>query len=99
MTDILHLRRLLKHIEHELSSKPMKPFALHKVKRYLKGLETPKPEMLDKLSLFVGFQDWKSFKETLNGESDGLEIFEQPLSKKKNKTAASASSNPDNHSS
>lgn len=64
------LKKLLEAIEKELSFKPMKPLALKKVKDYLHGIEKPKKDTLDKLSLFVGFQDWDSFKEALNGESD-----------------------------
>ncbi len=73
-----YLRHLLDRIEHELSWKPMKPLALTKVKRYLHGVEKPKRETLDKLSLFIGFQDWNSFKATLNGETNGQENFELP---------------------
>lgn len=78
MKDKLHLRRLLFFIERELNQKPMKPVALRKVKQYLNGMEKPKQETLDKLSLFVGFQDWQSFKATLNGQTDGLVNYEDP---------------------
>lgn len=61
------LKKLLEAIEKELSFKPVKPLALKKVKNYLHGIEKPKKETLDKLSLFVGFQDWDSFKEEING--------------------------------
>ena len=61
------LKKLLEAIEKELNFKPTKPLALKKVKNYLHGIEKPKKETLDKLSLFVGFQDWDSFKEEING--------------------------------
>lgn len=64
------LKKLLEAIEKELSFKPAKPLALNKVKNYLHGIEKPKKETLDKLSLFVGFQDWDSFKEALKGSPD-----------------------------
>ena len=73
-----HLLRLLNRIEHEWSWKPMQPLALQKVKRYLHGIEKPQRQTLDKLSLFVGFQNWESFKATLNGETDGQVNFERP---------------------
>lgn len=63
------LSKLLEAVEKELNFKPAKPLALKKVKDYLHGIEKPKKETLDKLSLFVGFQDWDSFKENLDGES------------------------------
>ena len=83
MNEKHYLRRLLDRVERELNWKPMKPFALQKAKRYLHGIETPKKETLDKLSLFIGFQDWDSFKATLNGETDGQVNFKQPKNKKK----------------
>lgn len=61
------LRKLLEAVEKELSWKPLKPFAMKKVAAYLHGVEKPKRETLDKISLFVGFQDWESFKAALYG--------------------------------
>ena len=55
------LRKLREAIEGERNWKPAKPAALKKVMNYLHGIEKPKKETLDKLSLFVGFQDWESF--------------------------------------
>jgi hypothetical protein len=34
-------------------------------------IDKPKRETLDKLSLFVGFQNWEAFRSALYGESDG----------------------------
>ena len=70
------LRKLREAIEHEKNWKPAKPIALRKVMAYLHGLEKPKKENLDKLSLFVGFQDWDSFKRALHGEADASENYE-----------------------
>ena len=70
------LRKLRDAIEHEMSWKPAKPVALQKVMSYLHGLEKPKKETLDKLSLFVGFQDWESFQRALHGEADASENYE-----------------------
>lgn len=64
------LKKLLEAVERELSWKPLKPLALTKVKGYLRGTEKPKKSTLDKISLFVGFQDWDSFQEALHGEAD-----------------------------
>lgn len=61
------LRKLREAIEREKNWKPLKPLALKRVADYLHGLEKPKQETLDRLSLFVGFQDWESFKEAVNG--------------------------------
>lgn len=50
------IRLLLTHVEHKLQS------AFH---------ERPSRETLDRLALFVGFQDWESFcKETRSAEND-----------------------------
>lgn len=69
------LKKLLEAVEKELSWKPVKPVAMSKLARYLKGIEKPKRETLDKISLFVGFQDWDSFQEALKGKDDGESIF------------------------
>ena len=67
---LFELGKLKEAIEKERNWKPLKPVALKKVLAYLQGKEKPKKEMLDRLSLFVGFQDWESFKEAVHGESD-----------------------------
>jgi len=69
------LRKLRDAIESEMNWKPAKPAALKKVMAYLHGLEKPKKETLDKLSLFVGFQDWESFQTALHGEAPASENF------------------------
>lgn len=61
------LRKLREAIEQENNRKPLKPLALKRVMAYLHGLENPRRETLDRLSLFVGFQDWESFKAAVNG--------------------------------
>ena len=40
-------------------------------------LKKPNQKMLDKLSLFVGYQDWESFQEAVHGEADGLSNYEE----------------------
>ena len=65
------LKQLLDAVERELNRKPLKPVALKKIMGYLTGAESPKKETLDKISLFVGFQDWNSFREALHGDNDG----------------------------
>ena len=69
------LRKLREAIEREVNWKPAKPAALKKVLDYLHGIEKPKKETLDKLALFVGFQDWVSFRRTLNGEAGADENY------------------------
>jgi len=65
------LRKLFEAIEREVGAKPMKVPALKKVVDYLHGKEKPKKETLDRLALFVGFQDWDSFRDALHGDADG----------------------------
>lgn len=70
------LKKLRDAIERERSWKPLKPLALKKVIAYLQGLEKPKKETLDRMSLFVGFQDWDSFKDALSGDADAETNYE-----------------------
>ena len=51
--------------------------ALEKLSKYIKGTEKPKREILDKISLLVGYQDWEKFKEALHGETDGQDNFKE----------------------
>ena len=39
-------------------------------------LKRPNRKTLDRLSLFVGYQDWESFQEAVHGEADGLSNYE-----------------------
>jgi hypothetical protein len=39
-------------------------------------LHKPNRKTLDRLSLLVGFQDWDSFQEALQGEADGHTNYE-----------------------
>ncbi len=71
------LRKLREAVEREVSWKPAKPLALMRVKDYLQGKEKPKKETLDKLALFVGFQNWDAFKEALHGEADASANYEE----------------------
>ena len=71
------LKKLREAIEREMSWKPAKPLALKKVMGYIHGIEKPKKETLDKLSLFVGFQDWGSFQKALHGEADASENYDE----------------------
>ncbi len=68
---LFELRKLQKAIEKERRRKLLKPLALKKVLSYLQGKEKPRQSTLDRLSLFVGFQDWESFKDAVHGEDDG----------------------------
>jgi len=49
-------------------------------------LHKPNRKTLDRLSLLVGFQDWDSFQEALQGEADGGTNYELG-EKKPEKTA------------
>lgn len=67
---LFELRKLKEAIEKQRNRKLLKPVALKKVIAYLKGKEKPTKATLDRMSLFVGFQDWESFKEAVHGGSD-----------------------------
>lgn len=56
---------VLKKCEMHLS-----PSAIKRVWNFIEGIEKPKRETLDILSLFVGFQNWDAFKSALHGETD-----------------------------
>lgn len=71
------LRKLLEAVEREWNWKPLKPVALKKLTDYLHGLEKPRRETLDKISLFVGFQDWESFQNALHGDADAATNYER----------------------
>ncbi|MBP3839293.1 MAG: hypothetical protein ILA04_09235 [Prevotella sp.] len=51
------------------------PAALKNAWTHFVTSNKPNPETLDKLALFVGFQDWESFKAALNGEADACSNF------------------------
>jgi hypothetical protein len=70
------LKKLLEAIEREVITKPVRAVAKNKVTAYLQGLEKPKKETLDRLSLFVGFQDWNSFRDALHGDADAETNYE-----------------------
>jgi hypothetical protein len=76
------LKKLLEAVEKELSKKPLNPLASAKVKAYLKGVEKPKQETLDKISLLVGFQSWADFKAALHGETDAESNYEDENAQK-----------------
>lgn len=69
------LRRLLEAVERKFTKHPFKALATGKLTGYLRGLEKPKRETLDKISLFVGFQNWEDFQAALHGEADGQTNF------------------------
>lgn len=79
------LHKLREAIEKEVSWKPAKMPALKRVVGYLQGKEKPKKETLDKLALFVGFQNWDSFREALHGEADASLNYEEESKEKGNK--------------
>ncbi len=70
------LKKLFDTVEHKLEIIPQKVHAKEMLTKYIKGVEKPKRETLDKISLLVGFQDWDKFKEALHGETDGQDNFE-----------------------
>ena len=71
---LFELKKLKEAIEKERNWKPLKPIALKKVLGFLQGKEKPSKDVLDRLSLFVGFQDWDSFKEAVHGDTDNKVI-------------------------
>ena len=74
------LKKLFDAAEHKLELIPQKMIALEKLSKYIKGTEKPKREILDKISLLVGYQDWEKFKEALHGESSQIRLGQDPLS-------------------
>ena len=71
------LAKLCEAIEKNVVKKPMRALALDKLGNYLKGLEKPKRETLDRLSLLAGFQDWESFSNALHGDADAAANYGQ----------------------
>ena len=71
------LKKLFDAAEHKLELIPQKMIALEKLSKYIKDTEKPKREILDKISLVVGYQDWEKFKEALHGETDGQDNFKE----------------------
>lgn len=69
------LKRLFETVERELERIPAKVFALDRLTRYIKGVEKPSRETLDKISLLVGFQSWESFQKALHGNTDSEENY------------------------
>lgn len=67
---LFELRKLKEAINSKPDKRLLRPIALKKVLAYLQGKEKPTRKTLDRLSLFVGFQDWESFKEAVHGDSD-----------------------------
>ena len=68
---LFELRKLKNAIEQQRRKKLLKPITLKKVLAYIQVKEKPKQKTLDRISLFVGFQNWESFKEAVHGEDDG----------------------------
>jgi hypothetical protein len=64
------LRQLLTVVEGKINKDKSNTKSFKKFWRAVSTLEKPKEGTLDKLSLFAGFQDWDSFKETLYGDTD-----------------------------
>ena len=67
---LLELTKLKEAINRMPEKRLLRPLALKKVLAYLQGKEKPTKKTLDRLSLFVGFQDWESFKEAVHGDGD-----------------------------
>lgn len=77
------LHKLLEAVEREMSRKPFKATALKKVGDYLQGREKPSIETLDRLALFVGFQDWASFSDALHGDADAEANYDDKQGKER----------------
>ena len=67
---LFELTKLKEAINRMPEKRLLRPLALKKVLAYLQGTEKPTKKTLDRLSLFVGFQDWESFKEAVHGDGD-----------------------------
>ena len=67
---LFELTKLKEAINRMPEKRLLRPLALKKVLAYLQGKEKPTKKTLDRLSLFVGFQDWESFKEAVHGDGD-----------------------------
>ena len=55
---LFELTKLKEAINRMPEKRLLRPLALKKVLAYLQGKEKPTKKTLDRLSLFVGFQDW-----------------------------------------
>ena len=67
---LFELTKLKEAINRMPEKRLLRPLALKKVLAYLQGKEKPTKKTLDRLSLFVGVQDWESFKEAVHGDGD-----------------------------
>ena len=67
---LFELTKLKEAINRMPEKRLLRPLALKKVLAYLQGKEKPTKKTLDRLSLFVGFQDWESFKEAVHGDGE-----------------------------
>ncbi len=64
------------------------PKSITKLLNYLSTKDKPSKQVLNRLALFAGFQNWHDLQETIHGDSDGLinyENIESNSCKKKNK--------------
>ncbi|MCH3981324.1 MAG: hypothetical protein LKE41_05315 [Prevotella sp.] len=59
------------HVHHHLTSTTVK-----KLGRYLSRIENPSLKTLNRLALLAGFQDWKSLKDTVHGDTDASVNYE-----------------------
>ena len=73
------LRRLETAMENGMARKnPLRMQALKKLTGYLVGTDKPRRERLDHLSLLLGFQNWDSLRNALQGNDDGEGNYEDP---------------------
>lgn len=49
----------------------LKSTSLRKLWKYVKGIEKPSPEVLDRLALLAGFDDWNTLRATFKDEEEG----------------------------
>jgi len=60
----------------------LRPTTLKRTWAALQTKDKPSKDALDKLALFVGFQSWQDFVETLYGETDGQINYEDSSAKR-----------------
>ncbi|KGI61170.1 hypothetical protein HMPREF3034_01258 [Prevotella sp. DNF00663] len=48
----------------------LKSASLRKLWKYVKGIEKPSPEVLDRLALLAGFDDWNTLRTTFKDEEE-----------------------------
>ena len=78
----LALKQLLNSVDSKINKENINPKLLRKLWKYISEKEKPNKDVLDKISLLIGFQDWESFKETIYGDTDAQVNYEGDDDKK-----------------